>query len=91
MISFILNMVYQKVTDLSFDEAKQHTKIITGIINEFLDSVEQIFPGIGYGDMAVSNQEREDSGGSHPAGQATRHHEQGWRSYPACARRDQAR
>ena len=54
MISFILNMVSQKVTDLSFDEAKQHTKIITGIINEFLDSVEQIFPGIGYGDMAES-------------------------------------
>lgn len=47
-------MTSQKVSVLSFDEAKQHTKIITGIINEFLDSVEQIFPGIGYGDMAES-------------------------------------
>ena len=47
-------MVSRKVADLSFDEAKQHTNIITGIINEFLDSVEQIFPGIGYGDMVES-------------------------------------
>lgn len=45
-------MVSQKVSELSFDEAKKHTKIIISIINEFLDSVEKIFPGIGYGNMA---------------------------------------
>lgn len=47
-------MVSQKVNELSFDEAKKHTKIIISIINEFLDSVEKIFPGIGYGEMAES-------------------------------------
>lgn len=47
-------MVFQKVNELSFEDAKKLTEAIIGVINEFLDSVENLFPGIGYGDFAKS-------------------------------------
>jgi len=45
-------MVFQKVNEMSVDEAKLVSKAIINVINEFLESIEKNFPNMGFGEIA---------------------------------------
>ena len=44
-------MVFKRVNEISFENAKKAVKVIIDVLNEFLDSIEKIYPNIGYGEL----------------------------------------
>jgi len=40
-------MVFKRVNEISFENAKKAVKVIIDVLNEFLDSIEKIYPNIG--------------------------------------------